>query len=60
MSAALKDVDTSPLVIAKVSTHAITLTRQALDESSSAHLRYKRVISVIEGYSRSNVHVISI
>ena len=36
----LKDVDTSPVVTAKVSTHAITLTRQSLDESSSSYLCY--------------------
>ena len=48
MSAVLKDVDTSPVVTAKVSTHAITLTRQPLNESSSAYLCFDRVISVIE------------
>ena len=36
----LKDVDTSPVVTAKVSAHGITLTRQSLDESSSAYLSY--------------------
>ena len=50
MSAVLKDADTSPVVTAKVSTHAITLTRQSLDERSSAYLCYHRVISVIEGH----------
>ena len=50
MSALVKDVDTSPVVTAKVSTHAITLTRQLLDERSSAYFCYKRVISVIEGH----------
>ena len=50
MSAVLKDVDTSPVVTAKVSTHAITLTRQPLNESSSAYLCFDRVISVIEGH----------
>ena len=38
--AVLKDVDTSPVLIAKVSTQAITLTRQSLDESSLAYLSY--------------------
>ena len=47
----LKDVDTSSVVTAKVSTHAITLTRQSLDESSSAYLSYDRMISAIEGHS---------
>ena len=46
----LKDVDTSSVVTSKVSTHAITLTRQSLNERSSAYLCYDRVISVIEGY----------
>ena len=46
----LKDVDTSLVVTAKVSTHAITLTRQSLDESSSAYLSYDRMISLIEGH----------
>ena len=46
----LKGVDTSPVVTAKVSTHAITLTRQSLDESSSAYLSYDRVINAIEGH----------
>ena len=46
----LKGVDTSPVVTAKVSTHATTLTRQSLDESSSAYLSYDRVISAIEGH----------
>ena len=46
----LKDVDTSPVVTAKVSTHVITLTSQSLDESSSAYLSYDRVISAIEGH----------
>ena len=46
----LKGVDTSPVVTAKVSTHATTLTRQSLDESSSASLSYDRVISAIEGH----------
>ena len=45
----LKDVDTSPVVTAKVSAHGITLTRQSLDERSSAYLCYDRVTSVIEG-----------
>ena len=45
----LKGVDTSPVVTAKVSTHAITLTRQSLDERSSAYLSYDRVKSAIEG-----------
>ena len=46
----LKGVDTSSVVTAKVSTHATTLTRQSLDESSSAYLSYDRVISAIEGH----------
>ena len=50
MSAVLKDVATSPVVTAKVSTHAITLTRQSLNERSSVYLCYVRVISVIEGH----------
>ena len=50
MSVVLKDVDTSPVVTAKVSTHAIALTRQSLDESGSAYLCYDRVINVIEGH----------
>ena len=41
----LKGVDTSPVVTAKVSTHATTL-----DESSSAYLSCDRVISAIEGH----------
>ena len=45
-----KDVDTSPVVTAKVFAHGITLTRQSLDESSSAYLCYDRVTSVIEGH----------
>ena len=45
----LKDVDTSPVVTAKVSAHGITLTRQSLDERSSAYLCYDTVTSVIEG-----------
>ena len=44
----LKGADTSPVVTAKVSTHGITLTRQSLDERSSAYLSYDRVISAIE------------
>ena len=43
-----RHVDTSPVVTAKVSAHSITLTRQSLDESSSAYLCYDRVASVIE------------
>ena len=43
----LKDVDTSPVVTAKVSAYSITLTRQSLDERSSAYLCYDRVTSVI-------------
>ena len=43
----LKDVDTSPVVTAKVSAYSIALTRQSLDESSSAYLSYDRVTSVI-------------
>ena len=39
--------DTSPVVTVKVSTHAITLTRQLLDESSSAYLCYDRVHSIM-------------
>ena len=46
----LKGVDTSPVVTAKVSIHAIAITRQSLDESSSAYLSYDRVISAIEGH----------
>ena len=46
----LRGVDTSPVVTAKVSTHAITLTKQLLDESSSAYLSYDRVISAIAGH----------
>ena len=47
----LKDVATSPVVTAKVSTHAITLTRQSLHENSSAYLSYDRVIiSAIKGH----------
>ena len=46
----LKGVDTLPVVTAKVSTHAITLTRQSLDESSSAYLSYDGVKSAIEGH----------
>ena len=46
----LKGVDASPVVTAKVSTHVTTLTRQSLDESSSAYLSYDRVISAIEGH----------
>ena len=46
----LKDVDTSPVVTAKVSAHGITLTKQSLDESSSVYLCYDRVTSVIEGH----------
>ena len=42
------DVDTSPVVTAKVFTHAITLTRQSLYERSSAYLCHARVIIVIE------------
>ena len=44
----LKGVDTSPVVTGKVSAQGITLTRQSLDESSSAYLCYDRVTSVIE------------
>ena len=43
-------IDTSSVVTAKVSTYSITLTRQLLDESSSAYLSYDRVTSVIEGH----------
>ena len=50
MSAVLKDVDTSPVVKAKVSTHAITLTTRSLNERGSAYLCHARVISVIEGH----------
>ena len=46
----VKKIDTSPAVTAKVSAHGITLTRQSLDESSSAYLCYDRVTSVIEGH----------
>ena len=46
----LKGVDASPVVTAKVSTHAITLTRQSLDERGSAYLSYDRVIRAIEGH----------
>ena len=46
----LKDVDTSPVVTAKVSAYSITLTRQSLDESSSAYLCCDRVTSVTEGH----------
>ena len=46
----LKDVDTSPVVTAKVSTHAITLTRQSLHERSLAYSCYDKVISVIVGH----------
>ena len=46
----LNDVDTSPVVTAKVSTHATTLTKQSLDERSSAYLFYDRVKSAIEGH----------
>ena len=46
----LKDVESSPVVTAKVSAHAITLNRQSLDESSPAYLCYDRVISVIKGH----------
>ena len=46
--AVLKDVDTSPVVTGNVSAHGVTLTRQSLDESSSAYLCYDRVTSVIE------------
>ena len=46
----LKGVDTSPVVTAKMSTHAITLTKQSLDESRSAYLCYDRVMSEIEGH----------
>ena len=34
------DVDTSSVVTAQVSAHGTTLTRQSLDESSSAYLCY--------------------
>ena len=40
-SAVLKYVDTSPVVTAKVSTHAITLTRQSLDESNDFKTQQK-------------------
>ena len=50
----LKDVDTSPVVTAKVTANGITLTRQSLDESSSAYLCYDRVISVIKGIGHSS------
>ena len=46
----VKGVDTSPVVTAKVSAQGITLTRQSLDERSSAYLCYDRVTSVIEGH----------
>ena len=36
----VKGVDTSPVVTAKVSAHGITLTKQPLDERSSAYLCY--------------------
>ena len=34
-----------------LSAYSITLTRQSLDESSSAYLCYDRVTSIIEGHS---------
>ena len=46
----LKGADISPVVTANVSAHATTLTRQSLDENSSAYLCYDRVASVIEGH----------
>ena len=58
MSAVLKDVETSPVVTDKMSAQGITLTRQSLDESSSAYLCYNRVISVIEGYRSFNKEIL--
>ena len=50
MEELLKDVDTSPVVTAKVSAHGITLTRQSLDESSSSYSCCDEVISIIKGH----------
>ena len=54
----VKDVDTSPVVTAKVSAHAITFTRKSLDERSSAYLCHDRVISVIEGHRSFNKKIL--
>ena len=59
-SAVLKGVDTSSVVTAKVSAHAITLTRQSLDGSSSAYLYYDGVINVIKGHKSFNKRILQL